>query len=127
MTHLLSRARSVSEVAAAISGSDELDIERLPLQTIEAVVRYLSVPSFGAHADVAAQINHLDAQKKVLIALPNAGSLFEREIYIISCYMYKKKRGERGGFEVCERKNMSFQWTLDIIAARLSPSEGPLV
>ena len=73
MTQLLSRARSVGEVAAAISASDELDIERLPLPTIEAVVKYLSVPSFAAQGiDVAAQINHLDAQKKILIALPNA-------------------------------------------------------
>ncbi|CAJ1415158.1 unnamed protein product, partial [Effrenium voratum] len=39
MAALLQRARSVAEVAAAISASDELDIERLPLETIEAMGR----------------------------------------------------------------------------------------
>eukprot|EP00435_Cladocopium_sp_Y103_P013409 s1594_g3.t1 len=54
----------------------------------QVVLKSLSLPSHPK-ADVTTQINHLDAQKKILIALPN----------------------------VCEKKNMSFKRTLELITS----------
>eukprot|EP00931_Biecheleriopsis_adriatica_P062473 TRINITY_DN37661_c0_g1_i1.p1 TRINITY_DN37661_c0_g1~~TRINITY_DN37661_c0_g1_i1.p1 ORF type:complete len:1263 (-),score=351.72 TRINITY_DN37661_c0_g1_i1:122-3910(-) len=70
LANSLRRAKTVAEVAASISAAGEEDVERLKIETIEAVLNSLRLPPHHL-ADVTTQINHLDAQKKILIVLPN--------------------------------------------------------